>query len=97
MLPWWVPWVGGGVAVVAIFWAGDNYGYNARQYAACKAETARRNSDVAKVNTEETARHAVEETERQAARTAFATCPGVQSCPLTADTAACLNNLLGAP
>jgi hypothetical protein len=92
MLPWWMPWVGGGVAVVAIFWAGDNYGYNARQYAACKAETARRNDAISKVNTDETKRHAGEEAKRSTDRAAFDKA-SIGQCLLTGDQAAALNGI----
>jgi hypothetical protein len=97
MLPWWVPWVAGGLMVTGIFWAGDNYGWNARQYAKCKTVTTRRNAAIASVNRSEDAKHAEEAREREAARVAFSQCPGVQSCLLTAETAACLNTLRGVP
>ena len=46
-------YVGGGILVAtilgAVFFAGDHYGFNARHYAACKSETARRNAAVDKV------------------------------------------------
>jgi hypothetical protein len=97
MLPWWIPWVGGGVAVVAVFWAGDNYGWNARQYAKCQALTEQRNADIAVVNRSEEAKHDDESRKAEEARIAFGKCPGVQSCVLTADTAACLNTLRAVP
>jgi hypothetical protein len=92
-VPWWVPVVGAGLLVTGIFWAGDNYGWNARQYAKCKTITARRNAAIASVNRSEEAKHLEESQKRERAMLAFGKCPGVQQCTLTADTAACLNNL----
>ena len=76
----------------AAFVAGDKYGWNARHYAACKAETARRNADVAKVNADEEARHADEEARRKAQREAFAK-TSIGQCLLTGDMAAALNGI----
>jgi hypothetical protein len=76
----------------AVFVAGDKYGWNARHYAQCKAETARRNADVAKVNASEEARHAEEEAKRKAARTAFDK-TSIGQCLLTGDMAAALNGI----
>jgi len=97
MLPWWGYWVAGGLLVTGIFWAGDQYGWSARQYAKCKTVTARRNAAIASVNRSEEVKHAEEAEKRAAARIAFSKCPGVQSCVLTADTAACLNTLRVTP
>ncbi len=36
--------------VAAVFFAGDRYGFNARKYADCKAETSRRNAAISAVN-----------------------------------------------
>ena len=87
----------GGIAILTvlagIFWAGNIYGPNARHYADCKAETARRNDAIDRVNKMETARHANEEAARLRQIKAFADCPGIQQCLLTKETAACLNLL----
>ena len=87
----------GGIAILTvlagIFWAGDHYGFNAKRYADCKAETARRNDAIERVNKMETARHATEEAARLRQIKAFADCPGIQQCLLTKETAACLNLL----
>jgi hypothetical protein len=101
-MPWFINrYTVGGLltiaVVLAIFWAGDKYGWNARQYAACKAETARRNAAVAGANALEEARHGAEEAKRAAARAQFARCPGIQQCILTPETAACLNLIGDAP
>jgi hypothetical protein len=96
-VPWWVPVIGAGLLATGIFWAGDHYGWNARQYAKCKTVTARRNTAIASVNRSEEAKHAEEAHLREAARVAFRQCPGVQSCLLTPETAACLNTLRGTP
>ena len=79
--------------LAAIFWAGDHYGFNAKRYADCKAETARRNDAIDRVNKIETARHVNEELARLRQIKAFADCPGIQQCLLTKETAACLNIL----
>lgn len=85
-----------GLVALTVLWAtfivGDNYGWNARHYAACKAETARRNADVAKVNADETKRHADEEGRRKAQREAFAK-TSIGQCLLTGDQAAALNGI----
>ena len=87
----------GGIAILTvlppIFWAGNIYGPNAKRYAECKAETARRNDAIDRVNKLETARHANEEVARLRQIKAFADCPGIQQCLLTKETAACLNLL----
>lgn len=93
-MPWWI----GGAAVVAVlsgvFWAGDNYGWSAHRYAECQAETERRNAAVAKVVTDEEARHASEEAKRAANRAAFAKrAPSIGQCILTGDMAAALNGI----
>ena len=78
----------------ATFFAGDKFGFNARHYAHCKTETARRNAEVAKVNASEDARHAAEEARRLAAREAFnARIPSIGQCLLTGDMAAALNGV----
>jgi hypothetical protein len=92
MIPWWGYWIAAGLVVSAIFWAGDNYGLNARRYADCKAETERRNADVAKVNSEEEKRHALEEEQRRAERAKFSNCPK-QQCLVSVETAGCLNGI----
>src|SRR3990167_1727193 len=79
--------------LAAILWAGDHYGFNAKRYADCKAETARRNDAIDRVNKIETARHVNEELARLRQIKAFADCPGIQQCLLTKETAACLNIL----
>lgn len=87
----------GGAAILAVltaaFWAGDRYGFNARAYAKCKTETARRNSAIETVNKDETEKHKAEEVLRAKAAKAFASCPNIQSCILTRETAACLDLL----
>ena len=80
--------------LAAVFFAGDRYGFNARKYAACKTETARRNAAISAVNRSEQQRHAAEEERRAHASRAFASCKDIQQCILTKETAACLN-LLG--
>ena len=85
----------GGLAIfavaAAVFFAGDRYGFNARKYAACKVETARRNAAISAVNKDETALHAKEEAKRKLQDKAFSSCKGMQQCILTAATADCLN------
>ena len=87
----------GGLAIFAVlavvFFAGDRYGFNSRAYAKCKVETARRNAAIASVNRSEEARHALEEARRAAQAKEFMACPNIQSCPLTKETAACLELL----
>ena len=87
----------GGVAIfavlAAVFFAGDRYGFNARKYAACKAETARRNAAISAVNADETEKHKAEEIKRKKQAKAFASCPGIQQCPLTKETSVCLELL----
>lgn len=89
-------YVGGGIVAVvvfgAVFFAGDHYGFNARKYADCRAETARRNAAVAAVNASEEARHAAEEARRRAQRETFAKTP-IGQCLLTGDQAAALNGI----
>ena len=93
-MPWWVGWVGAGLVVTAIFWAGDNYGWNAHQYAKCKTETARRNAAVARVNADELKRQIIEAAKRIEARNAFnAVSPSIGQCLLTGDQAAALNGI----
>jgi hypothetical protein len=90
-------WALGGAAIIAVlaaaFFAGDRYGFNARKYAACKTETARRNAAISAANREEERRHALEEERRMHQSNAFAQCPGIQQCILTKETAACLDLL----
>ena len=81
------------IVLSAVFFAGDRYGFNARKYAACKVETARRNAAIAAVNRSEEARHAAEEARRKQMAKEFMACPNIQSCPLTKETAACLELL----
>ena len=94
-------WTAGGLIILTVlgaaFFAGDKYGFNARKYADCKSETARRNAAIAAVNADEEAKYAAEEAARKSARAEFGKCPGIQQCILTPETAACLNLIGGAP
>ena len=94
-------WTAGGIVILSVlgaaFFAGDKYGFNAREYAACKTETDRRNTAISAVNAGEERKHAEEEAERKSARVEFGKCPGIQQCILTPETAACLNLIGGAP
>jgi hypothetical protein len=91
-------YVAGGAVVLAVlaavFFAGDRYGFNASNYAACKSETERRNAAVSAVNADETRRHAEEEAKRAADRAAFdKASKGIGQCLLTGDQAAALNGI----
>jgi hypothetical protein len=94
MIPWWV---GGGAVVMVLgftFWAGDNYGWSAREYAKCKTATARRNAAISSANRTEIAKHAEEEAKRAADRKAFdKAARGIGQCLLTGDQAAALNGI----
>lgn len=76
----------------ATFVVGDKYGFNARRFADCKMETARRNAAVAKVNADEEAKHTTEEARRKAQREAFSKA-SIGQCILTGDMAAALNGI----
>lgn len=78
--------------LAAAFIAGDKYGFNARNYAACKTATARRNAAISAVNRSEEARHAAEEAKRKAQRDAFSK-SSIGQCLLTGDQAAALNGI----
>lgn len=101
MIPWGLllnRYVAGGAVVLAVlvaaFFAGDRYGFNASKYAACKSETARRNAAVSAVNADEVKRHADEEAKRAADRAAFdKASKGIGQCLLTGDQAAALNGI----
>jgi hypothetical protein len=91
-------YVAGGAVVLAVlaavFFAGDRYGFNASNYAACKSETERRNAAVSAVNADEMKRHADEAAKRAAARAAFdEASKGIGQCLLTGDQAAALNGI----
>jgi len=85
------------LAIVGILGAsaymGNAYGPNAKAYAKCQAETARRNAAIARVNASEEAAHAREEAARTAAGQAFMQCRNMQTCILTAETVRCLTLL----
>ena len=87
------PYAWGILAAVAAlsFLIGDFNGFNAHWYEQCKVKTARRNAAVASVNADETAKHKAEEAKRKKQAKEFASCPGIQQCPLTKETAACLS------
>jgi hypothetical protein len=94
MIPWWVKWIGLGAVVVGLLWVGDTYGFNARNYAECQAETARRNAGVAASNATENKLHAEEQTKAAAARAAFdKASKGIGQCLLTGNQAAALNGI----
>ena len=91
-------WTAGGLVVLTVlgatFFAGDHYGFNARKYAACRVETARRNAAVERSNVIEERRHADEEARRALARSEFAKrSTGIGQCVLTGEQAAALNGI----